>query len=330
MKTRQMGTNGPDLSEIGLGCMSFAGFYGPCEESQARDTLSAAFDAGITFLDTANVYGMGLSEEIIGRFIKDNPGKFSIHTKGGIYRDPQTNERCFKNDEKILRGELENSLKRLGVEYVEMYYIHRRDPEMEIEEVMETLLKFKQEGKIGGIGFSEIAPSSLRRAWEIGPVMAVQSEYSLWTRYPDLGLVQTCKELGTALVAFSPMGRGIFAKKTPNPKEFRPTDFRSGSPRFSEPNFSYNVQKIKQFIRLAADMGGSPASLAMAWLLARGEHVFPIPGTRSVEHIRELAAGAELNLSAEEMLAIEKVLPVGWAHGDRYTQGQWIGPEKYC
>ena len=330
MKKRQLGANGPQVSEIGLGCMNFAGFYGPCDESQARETLSAALDVGIDFLDTSNVYGMGLSEEIIGRFIKDNPGKFTIHTKGGIYRDPETNVRGFKNDADYLRVELEKSLKRLGVEQVQMYYVHRRDPDMQIEEVMEALLQFKQEGKIEGIGFSEIAPYSLRRAAKIGPVMAVQSEYSLWTRYPDLGQLQTCREVGTAFVAFSPMGRGIFAQKTPNPSQFKSTDFRHESPRFSEPNFSLNAEKVKQFKALAGDMGTSSASLAMAWVLSRGDHVFPIPGTRSATHIRELAAGAELNLNLDDLAAIERVLPVGWAYGDRYTDGQWVGPERYC
>lgn len=330
MKKRSLGRDGPQVSEIGLGCWNLTGAYGPTDEKEARETLSACIDEGITFLDTANVYGMGLSEEIIGRFIKDHPNAFSIHTKGGLYRNPETKERWFKNDADYLREELEKSLKRLGVEQVQMYYIHRRDPDLEIEEVMETLLRFREEGKIEGIGFSEIAPYSLRKAADLGPVMAVQNEYSLWSRYPDLGMLQTCEELGTAFVAFSPMGRGIFATKTPDPSTFAPTDFRFQTPRFTEPNFSRNVAKVADFKALAADMGTTSPALAMAWVLAQGSHVFSIPGTRSPGHLRELAAGAHLSLSADDLAAIDQVLPVGWSHGDRYTRAQWLGAEGYC
>ena len=330
MKKRSLGRNGPLVSEIGLGCWNFTGAYGPTDETESIATLNSAIDEGITFLDTANVYGMGLSEEIIGRFIKDNPGKFSIHTKGGLYRNPETKERWFKNDADYLREELEKSLRRLGVDHVQMYYIHRRDPDLDIEDVMDTLLRFKQEGKIGGIGFSEIAPFSLRRAAACGDVMAVQNEYSLWSRYPDLGMLQTCEELGTAFVAFSPMGRGIFAQKTPDPATFEKIDFRYDTPRFSEPNFSKNVEKVEEFKALAADMGTTSPALAMAWVLARGDHLFSIPGTRSAAHLKQLTAGAALILSDEDVKAIEAVLPVGWAHGDRYTRAQWLGAEGYC
>ena len=330
MKKRCLGRNGPLVSQIGLGCWNLTGAYGPTDEAEARALLKTAIDEGITFLDTANVYGSGLSEEIIGRFIKNNPGHFSLHTKAGICRDPKTNERGFNNQSSYLREELDKSLKRLGVEQVQLYYIHRRDPSLEIEQVMETLLRFKQEGKIEGIGFSEIAPYSLRKASAVGPVMAVQNEYSLWSRYPDLGMLDTCRETGTAFVAFSPMGRGIFAQGTPDPASFAKSDFRHGSPRFTEPNFSKNVKQVDKFKTLAKDMGTTSPALAMAWTLARGEHVLPIPGTRSVEHIKQLTAGAVLKLSKDDLAMIDKVLPVGWAHGDRYSRQQWLGAEGYC
>jgi aryl-alcohol dehydrogenase-like predicted oxidoreductase len=330
MKKRSLGRNGPLVSEIGLGCWNLAGAYGPTDEAEAHATLHTAIDGGITFLDTANVYGMGKSEEIIGRFIKDNPGKFAIHTKGGLYRNPETKERWFRNDADYLREELEKSLRRLGVEQIQMYYIHRRQQDIDIEDVMGTLLRFKEEGKIDGIGFSEIAPYSLRRAAACGPVMAIQNEYSLWSRYPDLGMLRTCEEVGTAFVAFSPMGRGIFAQETPDPATFEKTDFRYQTPRFSEPHFSANVAKVNEFKDLAADMGTTSPALAMGWVLARGEHVFSIPGTRSSEHLLQLMDGAALNLSEDDMEAIDKVLPVGWAHGDRYTRAQWLGAEGYC
>lgn len=330
MKQRQLCTDGTMVSEIGLGCMSFAGFYGPTTETEAHNTLAAALDMGVTFLDTANVYGMGLSEKIIGSFLKGDASKFTIATKGSIWRHPDTNERGFNNKPDHLRAELEKSLTRLGLDHVALYYIHRRDPEVEIENVMDTLLALKAEGKIGGIGFSEISPGSLRRACTVGPVDAVQSEYSLWTRYPELGMIQTCAELGVAFVPFSPVGRGMFSSITPDPAQFEDSDFRKNSPRFSEPNFSYNAARIAEFKSFAADHGTTPVALAMAWCLERGDHLIPIPGTRTAAHLAECVAGSEFAMTDAVMAGIERVLPVGWAHGDRYTASQWVGPERYC
>ncbi len=330
MKKRQLLETGKSVSEIGLGCMSFAGFYGSTTEKEAHETLRAALDLGIDFLDTANVYGNGVSENIIGSFLKGDDSKFTLATKGSIWRDPETGERGFNNKPDYLRAELEKSLTRLGLDHVALYYIHRRDPEVEIEDVMETLLAFKAEGKIGGIGFSEISPSSLRRAVASGPVDAVQSEYSLWTRYPDLGMIQTCAELGVAFVPFSPVGRGIFATKTPDPAQFSDNDFRRDTPRFTEPNFGYNIGKVKAFKALAADLGIPSIALAIAWCLAQGGHLIPIPGTRTAKHLTECAAGSSFEMTREIMSEIERILPVGWAHGDRYTEAQWIGPERYC
>lgn len=329
MKKRALLSDGTKVSEIGLGCMSFAGFYGPTSEAEAHDTLAAALDLGIDFLDTANIYGNGVSEQTIGSFLKGDDSKFTIATKAAIYRDPATGQRGFNNKPDHLSAELDKSLRRLGVDHVALYYIHRRDPEVEIEAVMDTLLGFKAAGKIGGIGFSEISPASLRRAAAVGPVDAVQSEYSLWTRYPDLGMIQTCAELGVAFVPFSPVGRGIFASETPVPAAFRENDFRKGTPRFTEPNFSYNVAMVDGFKRFAAACGTTPITLAMAWCLARGPHLIPIPGTRTATHLAELAAASTFAMTDEIMARIETILPVGWAHGDRYTADQWIGPERY-
>ncbi len=318
------------VSEVGLGCMSFAGMYGPTSEEEAHRTLAAALELGVDFLDTSNVYGMGVSESMIGSFIRGDAEKFTIATKGAICRDPETGKRSFNNRADHLRTELEGSLRRLGVDHVALYYIHRRDPEVEIEAVMETLLTFKAEGKIGGIGFSEIAPASLRRACAVGPVDAVQSEYSLWTRYPDLGMIQSCAELDVAFVPFSPVGRGIFGSVPPDPAQFGKGDFRQGNPRFTEPNFSYNLKKVEKFRALAGDLGISPIGLSIAWCLARGPHLIPIPGTRTAEHLAECAEGSGFAMTDAVMARIDAVLPVGWAHGDRYTHEQWIGPERYC
>ncbi|MEO1066975.1 MAG: aldo/keto reductase [Pseudomonadota bacterium] len=330
MHQRQLGKDGPDVSAIGLGCWSFAGAYGPTDEVESHKTLKAALDLGINFLDTANVYGNGVSERVIGSFIKDNKDAFTIATKAGIYRDPKTNVRGFNNDPKHLRGELEKSLRNLGVDHVALYYIHRREAERPIEDVMETLVRFKDEGKIGGIGFSEISPASMRRAHACHPVMAVQSEYSLWTRMPELGMIRACADLGVAFLPFSPLGRGMFARKDPDPATFHDGDFRKANPRFVEPNFSYNVKAIAPFKAFAADLGVSPATLAIAWVLAQGDHLIALPGTRSANHLEEDAAAADFTLTPDIAARIADILPPGFAHGDRYSQVQLAGAERYC
>jgi aryl-alcohol dehydrogenase-like predicted oxidoreductase len=330
MKKRRLLQSGKLVSEIGLGCMSFAGFYGPTDEKEAHDTLNTALDCGIDFLDTANVYGMGVSETMIGNYIKNNGNPFVIATKASISRDPKTQQRNFDNSPLHLETELNKSLERLGVDYVDLFYIHRRDPRFPIEDVMETLLKFKKDGKIGGIGFSEISPSSLRRASEVGLVDAVQSEYSLWTRSAELGLIQTCQELGVSFIPFSPLGRGIFSKIPPDPSTFGELDFRKYNPRFLQPNFSQNLNLLEPFKQLCAEIGVSPSTMAIAWTLNQGDNMLPIPGTRSREHLMELALGSQFNFTKEISDQIDRLLPIGWAHGERYSDVQWIGIEKFC
>lgn len=329
MKQRQLGAGGPMVSAIALGCMSFAGFYGPTDEAESHATLARALDLGCDFLDTANVYGAGVSERVIGSFIARNPGKFAIATKASIRRSAE-GKRFYDNSAEHLGEALDASLQRLGVDHVALYYIHRREQERPIEEVMESLVALKQAGKIGGIGFSEIAPSELRRAHAVHPVTAVQSEYSLWTRLPDLGMIQACRELGVAFVPFSPVARGMLSDTPPDPTSFADGDFRKHNPRFLEPNFSYNQAAIARFRDHARERGVSTAALAIAWVLHRGEHLIPIPGTRSATHLEELLAGAEIKLSADDMAQIESLLPVGFAHGDRYSDAQTFGIARYC
>jgi aryl-alcohol dehydrogenase-like predicted oxidoreductase len=211
-----------------------------------------------------------------------------------------------------------------------LYYIHRRDPSIPIEEVAQTLAGFVKAGKIKAIGFSEIAPSSLRRAHAIHPVAAVQSEYSLSTRAPTLGLTQTCAELGVSLVAFSPVGRSLLTDSPLSHEAARNSPFLVNNPRFLEPNYTANINAVEPFRQLAREMGLPAAGLAIAWLLAQGDHVIPIPGTRSITHFDQLLQGATRELNAEELAAIDRILPVGWAHGDRYSRQQWDGPEAYC
>lgn len=328
MKQRQLGTRGPMVGAIGLGCMSFAGFYGKTDEATSHDTLDAARDLGVTFLDTAELYGLGQSEKIIGSYLKMNPGHgFKIATKGGIIAQPT---RHFNNSETALRTALAGSMKRLGVDYIDLYYVHRREAERPIEDVAHTLAKFIKEGLIGGFGFSEIAPSSLRRAHTVHPVTAIQSEYSLWTRQPEMGMIQTCAELGVAFVPFSPVARGMFADTLPNPGTFSQTDFRNAQPRFLGENFTANCKTINAFRAFCTTRGWSPAAAAIAWALDQGAHLIPIPGTRSRAHLEQLAQGNAVIFTDQDRNKIQKLLPIGWAHGDRYSDAQIIGVERYC
>jgi len=329
MKQRKLGQNGPTVSAVGYGAMSFADFYGPATDTGSMKILDACVDLGVTHIDTSNVYGMGRSESVIGEWLKQRGGTspFTIATKGGITRDPNQTR---NNEPAHLQQALDASLTRLGVDAIDLYYVHRRDPRFEIEDVTETLAGFVKAGKVKSIGFSEIAPSSLRRAHAVHPVAAVQSEYSLSTRSPELGLVQTCAELGASLVAFSPVGRALLTDRPHQADAIADLAFLKSNPRFIEPNLSANLSYNAKFRVLAADMGVAAATLAIAWLVHGGTHVLPIPGTRKLAHLRELAAGGEMDLSPEDISRIEEILPIGWAHGDRYSAGQWLGPERYC
>ena len=332
MEKRKLGTNGPEIGAIGYGAMSFSDMYGRTNEKESHAILDACRDLGVTHLDTANVYGMGKSENAIGTYLKANPAardEFIIATKATITRDADGN-RIFDSSAEHLEAELDKSLQRLGLECVDLFYAHRRDPRITPEETAANLGRLVEKGKTKAIGLSEVAPTTLRRAMKVFPIAAVQSEYSLSTRFPDLGLVQTCAELGVAMVAFSPVGRSLLTDN-PIPSGNIPNlPFLAGNPRFIEPNLSENLRITDRFRQLAAEMGTSAAGLANAWLLTRGPHIIPIPGTRSVDHLRECVAGAELNLTNADLKRVEEVLPVGWAHGDRYSLEQWIGPERYC
>ncbi len=334
MEKRSLGPGGPLVSAVGLGAMSFGGFYGPTDEAKSHAVLAAALDLGIDHIDIANVYGTGLCEEVVGRFLAKQGGRkdtlFRIATKAAITRDAETGARKFDNSKAHLEHELDASLRRLGLDCVELFYVHRRDPEIPIEEVTETLAGFIRAGKIRRFGYSEIAPSSLRRANAVHPVAAVQSEYSLSVRSPELGLLQTTAALDCALVAFSPVGRALLTDHPHTPAQVAEIGFFQGNPRFIEPNHAANLAITDGFRALAKDRGTSAAALAIAWILHQGKNIHAIPGTRSVAHLRELAAGGELVLTPEDVDRIEEVLPIGWAHGERYSPGQWVGPEKYC
>lgn len=330
MKTIKLGADGPQVSQFGIGAMSFAGIYGDATVEASHDVLNACRTAGVTHIDTANVYGQGRSEEIVGAWFAENPGArddMMLATKAAITGDP---DRPFNNDPGYLETCLDASLKRLGVDHVDLFYVHRFDRAHSPEDLAGTLRKLIDSGKTRAVGLSEIAPSTLRRAWTECPIAAVQSEYSLSTRAPELGLVQTCTALGTTLVAFSPVGRSLLTDRPISYEHAQSMAFLKQNPRFIQPNYDANLALTEKFRALAADMGEPAAAVAVAWLIAMGDHVLPIPGTKNTQHLAELLRGTELDLAAEDLARIEEVLPVGWAHGDRYSATQWLGPERYC
>lgn len=317
---------GHSVGPVGLGCMSFGGIYGATDEAESFACMQEALDLGVTHWDVAEIYGDGVSETVIGKFLAETGAQVTLATKGGIYRQP---ERHFSNAKDRLRASLEGSLERLGRSSVELYYIHRRDHSIEVEQVMETMVGFMEEGLIGGIGFSEIAPFTLRRAAAVAPVAAVQSEYSLWVRQPELGMIQACADLGTAFVAFSPLARGMLSDGFQGRDAFRDEDFRKGSPRFSDPSYQANMAAIAGFKAWCAGRGWATSAVALAWVLAQGEHIIPIPGTRSAAHLAELVGSEKIVLSVEDLAEIERLLPAGFAHGARYGGTTWPGIEIY-
>ena len=329
MKQRQLGAGGPLVGEVGFGAMSLAGAFGPTDEATGFRALDKALDLGVTHIDTALIYGPYLSEEIIGRYLKQNRAarsRFSIATKGGF----RVNPRGISNEAGFLRECLEGSLKRLGVDHVDLYYIHRRDQTIPIEDVTGTLAGFVREGKIGGIGYSEISPASLMRAAAVHPIRAVQSELSLWSRLPQLGMVQACERIGAAFVAFSPVARGVLSDVTLDPAAFPDGDFRKPMPRFQPQAFAYNMRFVEAFRAFARARGWSTSALAIAWTLHQGQHIIPIPGTRTPEHLAMDAAAADIHLTTDDLAEIERILPVGWAQGNRYSDEQQKSSELYC
>jgi aryl-alcohol dehydrogenase-like predicted oxidoreductase len=327
MKLRQLGANGPMVSAIGLGCLSFGGIFGATDRATSLRCLDAAWDQGINFLDTANIYGMGESEAVIGEWLTSRKHPVTLATKASIVGGP---DRRIDNSATHLRHELEASLKRLRVDHVELFYIHRREEARPIEEVVETLKALIDEGKIGGYGMSEVSPGTLRRAHAVHPCRAIQNEYSLWTRQPELGLIQTCAALGVAFVPFSPLARGVFGRHIVNPDNLEPEEFRRSIPRFQGADWLYNRAQVDRFRSFAAQRGITPPALALAWVLAKGDHLIPIPGTRTQDHLRDWADASHITLTQHDLVAIDRILPVGWANGDRYDHEQAATAERYC
>jgi aryl-alcohol dehydrogenase-like predicted oxidoreductase len=329
MYQRRIGQTGPMLPPLALGAMSLGGAYGPCTPEAAQELLACARDLGIVHVDTANVYGKGVSEDCIGTYVRANGNPFHIATKAGISADSQ-GRRAIDNSARHLESELDGSLRRMGIEAVDLFYVHRRDPSVEIEDVSETLARLVKAGKARATGFSEIAPTSLLRAHNVHPVAAVQSEYSLASRAPDLGLRQACERIGASFVAFSPVGRGLLTDAPPLPDRLAASPFLSQNPRFQPRELAANNAALASVRAFARELNLSMAALAVAWVLGRGSNVFAIPGTRSPEHLREISEGARRGLNSGEVAEIERFLPAGWCHGDRYSDEQYRNVERYC
>ncbi|GHC53689.1 aldo/keto reductase [Neogemmobacter tilapiae] len=326
MQQRQLGADGPMVSAIGLGCLSFGGIFGATDSNASLRAMDQAWDQGITLFDTANVYGMGISESVIGEWMRTRGHRPVLATKAAFVNGPP---RRVDNSAAHLRAELEGSLRRLGVDHVDLFYAHRRDPACPPEELAETMAALIREGKIGGYGLSEISPGTLRRAHTVHPVRAVQNEYSLWTRQPELGLIAACAELGVAFVPFSPLARGALGRDAFDVAVLEPGDFRLSIPRFQGRDWALNQQRLDGFRTLAAARGVSVPALALAWVLAQGDHLIPIPGTRIAAHVADWDGADRLNLTGEDRAEIERLLPRGWAHGDRYSDDQARTVERY-
>jgi len=311
--------------------MSFAGFYGPTSEGESLRTLAGALDLGVDFWDTANVYGDGLCEQVIGKFFvqdKSRRRRVTLATKFAIRRRDD-GSRFFDNSPAHIREALDSSRKRLGVDHIDLYYVHRVDKSVPIEDTVGELARLVKSGAIGAIGLSEVAPDTLRRAHEVHPIAAVQSEYSLWTRNPELGLLQACAELGALVVAFSPLGRGYLSGLLQSVESFGDKDFRRTNPRFQDLNWRRNRERLHAFLALAGSWGMKPATLAIAWTLAKAPHVTPIPGSRTVDHLAECAVADKIDLTDAQVAEIERILPLGYAAGERYSEQQWVGIQKY-
>jgi aryl-alcohol dehydrogenase-like predicted oxidoreductase len=319
------------VSAVGFGAMSFGGFYGPTSEAESMRTLARALELGVDFWDTANVYGDGLCERLIGKFLaedKSRRGRVTLATKFAIRRRDD-GARFFDNSAAHMREALDASRKRLGVDHIDLYYVHRVDKSIPIEDTVGELARLVKAGAIGAIGLSEVAPDTLRRAHDVHPIAAVQSEYSLWTRNPELGLLQACAELGAILVAFSPLARGYLSGLLQNVETFGDKDFRHVNPRFQGVNWRRNRNRLEAFLALAKSWGVKPATLAIAWTLAKAPHIVPIPGTRAAGHLEECAAAAKIDLTGAQLAEIERALPAGFAAGERYSEQQWVGIQKY-
>jgi len=319
MQTRTLGPKGPKVSALGLGCMGMSEFYGAHDDAASIKLIHHALDEGLDFLDTADIYGPHTNEVLVGKAIKGRRNTVFLATKFGIMRDPNDpSKRGVNGRPEYVRAACDASLKRLGVDHIDLYYQHRIDRATPIEDTMGALADLVQAGKIRYAGLSEPSAATLERAHAVHPVTAVQSEYSLWTRDPEDGILQTCERLGIGFVPYSPLGRGFLTGAIKSPDDFEDDDYRKHSPRFEGENFAKNLKLVDKVRELASGKGCTPAQLALAWVLAQGAHIVPIPGTKRIKYLDENLGALDVVLNAADLAAIDEVFPRDVAAGTRY------------
>ncbi len=321
MKKRSARVDGPAVAAIGLGCMGMSEFYGESDEAKSIEVIHRALDTGVTFLDTADMYGSGHNEELVGRALSGHRDEAFLATKFAVKRGEGGSFLGISGRPEYVQEACEASLKRLGVEHIDLYYQHRVDPDVPIEDTVGAMAKLVEQGKVRWLGLSEAASATIRRASKVHPIAALQTELSLWSRDPEAELLETCRELGMLFVAYSPLGRGMLTGNIRSRDDLAENDYRRLSPRFSEENFGKNRELVEKVVALAGDKGVTAAQLALAWVLSRGDHVVSIPGTRSLERLAQNAAAAEVELSAEDLAALDAILPPDAAAGGRYDAG---------
>ena len=321
MEQRHLGSQGLTVSIMGLGCMGMSEFYGGHDDAESIATIHRAIDLGITFLDTSDSYGPKTNEQLVGRAVRDRRDHVAIATKFGFVRRPDGSWAGVSGRPEYVRQACDASLARLGVDHIDLYYQHRVDPSVPIEETVGAMADLVRAGKVRYVGLSEAAPATIRRAHATHPISALQTEYSLWSRDPEDEILPTCRDLGIGFVAYSPLGRGFLSGQIRRFEDLAPDDWRRSNPRFQGENFTRNLELVARIAELARAKRRTPSQLALAWVLARGEDIVPIPGTKRVRYLEENAAAAGVTLSAADLEAIDAVFPKGAAAGERYAAG---------